>query len=40
MIGIVICFATFFGVGLFNEWRARRVQRQIDAMDSSNKENR
>ena len=32
MIGIVICFGTFFGVGLFNEWRARRVQRQIDAL--------
>jgi len=39
MIGIVICFATFFGVGLFNEWRARRVQREIDILDSSAMEN-
>jgi positive regulator of sigma E activity len=38
IIGIVICFATFFGVGLFNEWRARRVQRQIDSLYSSAKE--
>jgi positive regulator of sigma E activity len=33
MIGVVTCFGTFFGVGLFNEWRARRVQREIDALE-------
>lgn len=33
MIGVVACFAGFFAVGLLNEWRARRVQREIDALD-------
>ena len=35
-VGAVICLLVFLGIGMLNERAARKLQRELDALDAKN----